>query len=365
MTISDPRLDSARAWLESLPQAHAQTLSPASADASFRRYFRLDYGLDSAEGCSKEPQESPEARTVILMDSPPDREPVEPFLRIQQLFLKAGLRVPKLLAEQAGQGFLLLEDFGQTTLLQALKTSEFNGDAAAPYYRSAHLALIKLQSWSLEAGQAELLAVPAYDAERLMTEMQLFPTWYLREQLKLTLSDAEKTMLERVQTLLVKRALAQPQVLVHRDFHSRNLMVNANEPSQAPGILDFQDAVVGPISYDLVSLLRDAYVKWPEATQMDWAIRYWQDGRAAGLPLPEDFAEFYKDFEYMGLQRHLKVLGIFARLSIRDGKHAYLQDIPKVLKDAQQVASRYMELAPLAALLNRAEGTVAQTLYSF
>jgi aminoglycoside/choline kinase family phosphotransferase len=260
---------------------------------------------------------------------------------------------------------LLLEDFGQTTLLQALRASEFNTDAAAPFYQSAHQALIKLQAWSLEAGHAELVAVPGYDAEKLVTEMQLFPAWYLQEQLKLTLSDAEKTMLERMQTLLVDRALAQPQVLVHRDFHSRNLMVNGNEPSQAPGILDFQDAVVGPISYDLVSLLRDAYVKWPEATQMDWAIRYWQDGRAAGLPLPEDFAEFYKDFEYMGLQRHLKVLGIFARLSIRDGKHGYLQDIPKVLKDAQQVASRYIELAPLAALLNRAEGTVTQTVYSF
>jgi aminoglycoside/choline kinase family phosphotransferase len=358
MTTSDPRLESACAWLQSLPQALAQSLSPASADASFRRYFRLDYLESRPEGAQ-------ELRSAILMDSPPDREPVEPFLKIQQLFLKAGLRVPKLLAEQANDGFLLLEDFGQTTLLQALKANEFNPATAAPYYQSAYQALIQLQAWSLEAGQAELAAVPVYDAKKLVTEMELFPSWHLKEQLKLTLTDAEKTMLERIQTLLVNRALEQPQVLVHRDYHSRNLMVNTNEPSEAPGILDFQDAVVGPISYDLVSLLRDAYVKWPEATQIDWAIRYWQDGRAAGLPLPEDFADFYKDFEYMGLQRHLKVLGIFARLSIRDGKHGYLQDIPKVLQDAQQVANRYIELAPLAALLNRAEGTVAQTVYSF
>jgi aminoglycoside/choline kinase family phosphotransferase len=351
MINSDLRLEAAKRWLQSLPLARAETLAPASADASFRRYFRIQYGENDA--------------TAILMDSPPDREPLEPFLRVQALLLEAGVRAPKTLAEQAQNGFLLLEDFGQTTLLQAIEKTGFSLQAAAPFYQAAQKALVELQVWSLGPGQKAMNPLPAYDAQRLLDEMRLFPAWYLEKHLKISLSDAEKAMLERTEALLVERALAQPAVLVHRDYHSRNLMVDAHRPSGPPGILDFQDAVVGPISYDLVSLLRDAYVQWPEAIQMDWAIRYWQDARAAGLPLPEDFADFYRDFEYMGLQRHLKVLGIFARLSIRDGKHGYLKDIPKVLKDAQGVAGRYLELAPLAALLRRAEGTVAQAVYSF
>jgi aminoglycoside/choline kinase family phosphotransferase len=351
MTLSDLRREAAQRWLQSLPLARPETLAPASADASFRRYFRVCYG--------------PGDGTAILMDSPPDREPVEPFLRVQGLFLKAGLRAPKTLAEQTQDGFLLLEDFGQTTLLQALENTSFAPEPANAFYQAAQKALIQLQVWSLEAGRVAIGVLPAYDAQRLQDEMRLFPTWYLEKHLQLSLSDAEKVMLERTEVMLVERALAQHVVLVHRDYHSRNLMVDADRPGEVPGILDFQDAVIGPITYDLVSLLRDAYVQWPEANQMDWAIRYWQDGRAAGLPLAEDFADFYRDFEYMGLQRHLKVLGIFSRLSIRDGKDGYLKDIPKVLKDAQQVANRYLELAPLARLLRRAEGTVSQAVYSF
>jgi len=351
MTLSDLRREAAQRWLQSLPLARPETLAPASADASFRRYFRVCYG--------------PGDGTAILMDSPPDREPVEPFLRVQGLFLKAGLRAPKTLAEQTQDGFLLLEDFGQTTLLQALENTSFAPEPANAFYQAAQKALIQLQVWSLEAGRVAIGVLPAYDAQRLQDEMRLFPTWYLEKHLQLSLSDAEKVMLERTEVMLVERALAQHVVLVHRDYHSRNLMVDADRPGEVPGILDFQDAVIGPITYDLVSLLRDAYVQWPEANQMDWAIRYWQDARAAGLPLAEDFADFYRDFEYMGLQRHLKVLGIFSRLSIRDGKDGYLKDIPKVLKDAQQVANRYLELAPLARILRRAEGTVSQAVYSF
>lgn len=351
MTLSDLRREAAQRWLQSLPLAQPETLAPASADASFRRYFRVRYGTSGG--------------TAILMDSPPDREPLEPFLRVQGLLLEAGLRAPKTLAEQAQDGFLLLEDFGQTTLLQALENTSFAAEPANAFYQAAQRALIELQVWSLKAGRAAIGVLPAYDAQRLRDEMQLFPTWYLEKHLQLCLSDAEKAVLEHTETFLVERALAQPTVLVHRDYHSRNLMVDADRPGEVPGILDFQDAVIGPITYDLVSLLRDAYVQWPEAIQMDWAIRYWHDARAAGLPLAEDFADFYRDFEYMGLQRHLKVLGIFARLSIRDGKDGYLKDIPKVLKDAQQVANRYLELAPLARLLRRAEGMVSQAVYSF
>ena len=351
MTLSDLRREAAQRWLQSLPLAQPETLAPASADASFRRYFRVRYGTSCG--------------TAILMDSPPDREPLEPFLRVQGLLLEAGLRAPKTLAEQAQDGFLLLEDFGQTTLLQALENTSFAAEPANTFYQAAQRALIELQVWSLKAGRAAIGVLPAYDAQRLRDEMQLFPTRYLEKHLQLCLSDAEKAVLEHTEALLVEKALAQPTVLVHRDYHSRNLMVDADRPGEVPGILDFQDAVIGPITYDLVSLLRDAYVQWPEAIQMDWAIRYWHDARAAGLPLAEDFADFYRDFEYMGLQRHLKVLGIFARLSIRDGKHGYLKDIPKVLKDAQQVANRYLELAPLARLLRRAEGMVSQAVYSF
>jgi aminoglycoside/choline kinase family phosphotransferase len=351
MINSDPRLQAAVSWLQSLPLAQPESLAPASADASFRRYFRLVYG----EG----------ETTAILMDSPPDREPLGTFLRVQALLLQAGLRAPKTLAEKQVDGFLLLEDFGQTTLLQALEQVGYDAEMAKPFYLAAQQALVQLQKWSLGYGREAVGRLPAYDTQRLLDEMQLFPTWYLEKHLQLSFSDAERAMLARTEALLVERALAQPAVLVHRDYHSRNLMVDPHQPSQAPGVLDFQDAVLGPMSYDLVSLLRDAYVHWPEETQIDWAIRYWQGARAAGLPIADDFAYFYRDFEYMGLQRHLKVLGIFARLSIRDGKHGYLKDIPRVLKDAQHVAGRYIELAPLAALLQRAEGTVHQTVYSF
>jgi N-acetylmuramate 1-kinase len=330
----------------------AESLRPASADASFRRYFRLD-------------RRAPVMGCAILMDAPPDKEPLGPFLQVGQILRSAGLRAPQVYAQDTDLGFLLLEDFGQQTFLQSLSEDarqDPHGIAARPLYARAWKALIQAQHYGQTAPE-RLQGLPAYNRERLLQEMSLFPEWYLQQHLGMTLSETDKGQLHGVFERLVERALTQPSVIVHRDFHSRNLMVLRD--AEDLGILDFQDAVTGPVTYDLVSLLRDAYIAWPEPVQIDWAARYWQEARAQAIALPDDFGKFYSDFEFMGLQRHLKVLGIFARLSIRDGKHGYLQDIPLVLAYAQKVAERYDELGPLARLLQRASGAVPQTHYTF
>lgn len=347
----DPRLLLAQEWLSTVSTYRPASIAPASADASFRRYFRI--------------QSESAGHTAILMDAPPDREPIGPFLRVGQILRDAGLRAPKVYAQDERLGFLLLEDFGQKTFLQELQASDLemrNIAQARDLYARAWQHLVAAQAYSLKAPEVIQL-LPPYDTDRLNQELALFPDWYLGQHLKILLSNKEQQALQRVFEFLVSSVLSQSQAFVHRDYHSRNLMVLEHE--QALGILDFQDAVIGPVTYDLVSLLRDAYVEWPEAVQIDWAIRYWQEARAAGLSLPDDFGVFYKDFELMGLQRHLKVLGIFARLSIRDAKHGYLHDIPRVLAYAQKVAERYAELAPLAALLQKASGTVVETRYGF
>lgn len=302
------------------------------------------------------------------MDAPPDKEPLTAFLAVGAVLRNAGLRAPEIFAQNEALGFLLLEDFGNTTLLHRLTDKGANlsldaeGLAARPLYAQAWRCLIRVQAHGLDHPEA-LTNLPAYDHDRLLQELTLFPEWYLARHLGVALTPQETKDLAEVFQRLIDRAIGQLQVFVHRDFHSRNLMVL--DRSQDLGILDFQDAVLGPVTYDLVSLLRDAYVQWPEAVQIDWAARYWQEARAHGVGLPDDFGRFYADFEWMGLQRHLKVLGIFARLSLRDEKHGYLNDIPTVLAYARKAAARYDELAPLARLLQRASGQTPQTQYTF
>jgi hypothetical protein len=335
---NDPRLIQASQWLSTLsaPAVRADTLRPASADASFRRYFRVD-GADGA--------------SYVLMDAPPPQEDVRPFIHVAELFGKTGVSVPQVLAQDAERGFLLLTDLGATTYLHQLNT-----DTAHKLYLDAIDALVLLQAQS----QPDVL--PEYDRALLLRELQLFPDWYIAKHRGVTLDDKQQAALQKVFDALLANNLAQPQVYVHRDYHSRNLMVL---DSGNPGILDFQDAVYGPITYDLVSLLRDAYIQWDEELVLDWAIRYWEKARRAGLPVANDIDSFYRDFEFMGLQRHLKVLGIFARLYHRDGKAAYLDDMPLVMEYTRKTAGRYRELAPLIRILDVLENTSSGVGYTF
>jgi aminoglycoside/choline kinase family phosphotransferase len=317
-------------------------VAPASSDASFRRYFRitLEEPVALARG----------AATLIVMDAPPPRENCRPFVRVAGLLAAAGVHAPQVLAEDLDQGFLLLSDLGTTMYLDALDAS-----SAHALYLDAIDALVR---WQLATRAGEL---PPYDEETLRFELDLFPEWYIARHLGRAPSAQEQATLEAVFRSVLANNLAQPQLFVHRDYHSRNLMVC--DPN--PGVLDFQDAVVGPITYDLVSLLRDAYVDWEEAQQLDWTIRYWERARAAGLPVAADFADFWRDFEWMGVQRQLKVLGIFARLQHRDGKDVYLQHMPRVMRYLRNASGRYVELAPLARLLDTLEERPAAVGYTF
>ena len=335
---TDHRLTQVSTWLATLtaPALIVGSLRPASADASFRRYFRID-GSDGA--------------TYIVMDAPPPQEDVRPFIKVAEMFGATGVTVPTVLAQDVAHGFLLLSDMGTTTYLQQL-----SNDTAHKLYLDAIESLVLLQVQS----QPDVL--PEYDRALLQRELMLFPDWYLNKHLGVTLTDDQTTTLHKVFDVLLANNLAQPQVYVHRDYHSRNLMVL---DKGNPGILDFQDAVYGPITYDLVSLLRDAYVKWDEEMVLDWAIRYWERAKRAGLPVNPDIDAFYRDFEFMGLQRHLKVLGIFARLSHRDGKDAYLNDMPLVMEYVSKTAHRYIELKPLIRLLESFEDKTPQVGYTF
>lgn len=328
------RLQNLRQWLLTTPAAGGSELTPASADASFRRYFRV--------ACA--------ARSYIVMDAPPDKENCEPFIRVAGLLAGAGLHVPEIISADLAQGFLLLSDLGSATYLQALDRS--NGDAL---FRDAIAALVRMQT------QVESASLPAYDEALLRRELALFPDWYIARHLGRALDDNQRHALAGVETALVQSALAQPVVFTHRDYMPRNLMVSTPNP----GILDFQDAVAGPISYDPVCLFKDAFISWPEEQVLDWTVRYWEAGRRAGLPLDADFGRFYQDFEWMGVHRHLKVLGIFARIRYRDGKPAYLEDAPRFLKYLRQVCVRYRELMPLANLLDQLESKGPQVGYTF
>jgi aminoglycoside/choline kinase family phosphotransferase len=253
------------------------------------------------------------------------------------LLFAAGLNVPKILEQNIVDGFLLLNDLGNETYLTAL-----NEQSANALYQDATNALIKMQL----ASKPDVL--PNYDRALLQRELDLFPQWYLHQHLGIELNDLQQAQLKKSFELIIENNLAQAKVYVHRDYHSRNLMVTS---VNNPGVLDFQDAVYGPITYDAASLWRDAYIAWPEERVIDWVAKFWEQGRKAGLAMPEDFGHFYRDFEWMGLQRHLKVLGIFARLFHRDGKDGYLKDIPLVLEYAIATANRYIELKPLARIL--------------
>jgi len=330
------RLQQLERWLAAQYPNQSFSLAPASADASFRRYFRSTFD---------------DGRTSIVMDAPPEHEDCRPFIRVGGLFETAGVHVPHILAQDLEQGFLLLSDLGSTTYLSAL-----NEDSADTLYREANEALVRIQQIS----KPDVL--PPYDDALLTREMQLFPDWYISKHLGTTLSEAQQRVLQDTFALLNSNILAQGQVYVHRDYHSRNLMVCEENN---PGILDFQDAVYGPITYDLVSLLKDAYIRWDEERVLDWAVRYWEKARKADLPVSADFGEFYRDFEWMGAQRHIKVLGIFARLYHRDGKDGYLKDMPLVMEYLRKVCERYIALKPMLKLLDQLENRQEQTGLTF
>ncbi|MEN9316899.1 MAG: hypothetical protein RIS35_3292 [Pseudomonadota bacterium] len=336
---ADARLIALRDWLRMLPAAlglEPESARPASNDASFRRYFRVDAGNG----------------TLIAMDAPPPMEDCRPFVQAARVLAEAGMNVPRVLAADPDRGILLLTDFGDRTYLD-----ELNDASADALYADASRALVSLQAAS-RAG-----TFPDYDRELLHRELMLYPEWYVARHKGIALTDAEQTTLHRSFETLLANNLAQPRVHVHRDYHSRNLMRLDGEAN--PGVLDFQDAVHGPLTYDLVSLLRDAYIGWPEERVIDWAVRHWERARKARLPVQQDFSEFYRDFEWMGLQRHLKVLGIFARLCHRDGKPKYLDDMPRVLDYVFKTASRYNAFGGLAKLIERVESRESQVGYTF
>lgn len=333
------RLHALEAWTARQLGEDSIEIAPASADASFRRHFRA-----TAKG-----------RDYIVMDAPPAHEDCRPFVRVARLFADAGVHVPQVLAQDLEQGFLLLSDLGNTTYLAALEEAGTSPARARELYLAANDALIRIQLSSRPG------VLPEYDRALLTRELQLFPEWYVGKHLGARLSDEQKQSLEAVFERLLANNLAQPQVFVHRDWHSRNLMVT--DPN--PGILDFQDAVYGPITYDLASIYRDAYIKWDEELQLDWVIRYWEKARAAGLPVHPDFGDFWRDFEWMGAQRHIKVLGIFARLYHRDGKDGYLKDMPLVMDYLRRVCERYGELKPLLVVLDALQDRHSETGYTF
>ena len=337
-TTPDIRLSRLTQWLGTLssPSVRTDSLRPASSDASFRRYFRID----AADGS-----------TYIVMDAPPPQEDVRPFIHVADVFGQTGVSVPRVVAQDVEQGFLLLSDLGSTTYLHQL-----NVDSAHKLYMDAIDALVLIQVQS----QPDVL--PEYDRALLLRELMLFPEWYIGKHLGVSMTEAQTAELNKVFDALLANNLAQSQVFVHRDYHSRNLMVL---DTGNPGILDFQDAVYGPITYDLVSLLRDAYIQWDEEMVLDWAIRYWERAKRAGLPVNPDIDAFYRDVEFMGLQRHLKVLGIFARLYHRDGKDAYLKDLPLVMEYTRKAANRYTALKPLVRLLDALEDKAPQVGYTF
>jgi len=319
------------AWLARIAPRHRlqpASLRSASSDASFRRYFRLD----ADDGAS-----------YIVMDAPPPQEDVRPFVAIAALLHGAGLNAPPVLEQDEALGFLLLGDLGTQLYLDALQQAVAAGHlkAADSLMRDAIAALVRWQA------HADASGLPPYDDALLRRELALFPDWCVTREHGVSWSDAEQQYWRTTCDRLVTSALAQATVAVHRDYMPRNLMVARPNP----GILDFQDAVRGPISYDVASLLRDAFISWDEEQELDWAVRYWQAARAAGLPVDADFGGFWRQLEWMGLQRHLKVLGIFCRLKHRDGKPKYSADLPRFFAYAHKVATRYAELAPLARLI--------------
>jgi aminoglycoside/choline kinase family phosphotransferase len=356
MPAHDPRLDQLREWLAGLAAPRGlrvSTLAPASADASARRYFRLD--------CEVQPGSPPghagseEGRqTVIAVDAPPP-EKCREFAQIAGLLSEADVHAPEVLACDLEQGFMLVTDLGRTAYIDVLDPAR--PDAARPLMRDALASLIRWQASSRPG------VLPPFDDAFLQREMNLFPEWYLERHLGRDAAqlNADRAMLAPVFRTLADSALAQPQCFMLRDFMPRNLMVCTRNP----GVLDFQDAVEGPIAYDVASLLRDAFISWDEEFELDCFVWYWEHAKKAGLPVRDDFGEFYRELEWIGLQRHIKVLGLFARLAYRDGKPRYLEDLPRFFAYARKVALRYRPLAPLARLLDAIEGQAPVVGYTF
>jgi len=324
----DQRLVDLQQWLRHDLGIAFDKIEPASGDASFRRYFRIDHAGES----------------LIIMDAPPEKEDCVPFINIANALLKTGLNVPRILQQNLEQGFLLLSDLGSVQYLEQL-----NSGSAEQLYGDAFDALLLMHRDT--ENHAHL---PPYDHALLIKEMALMREWYLERNLNVILNAQQHTVLDDAFELLAQSSLAQPQVLVHRDYHSRNLMVVDKDN---PGVLDFQDAVIGAITYDLVSLLKDCYIEWPREQVLNWVRRYHQ--RLLNSNIIEDVSEaqFIKWFDLMGAQRHLKVLGIFSRLNIRDGKSGYLKDIPLTLAYVVEVCGLYEELEPLRELLDEVTAT--------
>jgi N-acetylmuramate 1-kinase len=327
MTDNDRRIDAIRAWLAGPVGISVSRFEPASADASFRRYFRV-WRADGA--------------TRIVMDAPPDKEDLGPYCRVTQMLDACGVHVPAIEAADTRLGLLLLEDLGSMPLLSQLQA----GGSVDALYAQALDSLARIQL----RGQSALSELPAYDANLLAREMQLLPEWFCARHLRLELASAEHELLQSSFAFLIREALAQPVVLVHRDYHSRNLMVTAE---RSPGIIDFQDAVSGALGYDLVSLLKDCYIAWPRPRVLGWVEQYRRQLLGEGLSAAADAGSFVRGFDLIGVQRHIKVLGIFARLWYRDGKRGYLADLPRVLAYLLEAASLYSELAPFHAWLEQ------------
>jgi aminoglycoside/choline kinase family phosphotransferase len=352
---ADPQREAAfKDWFSTLEaplQLQRATLRLASADASFRRYLRVD----SARG------------SCIIMDAPPDKEDCKPFVEVATLMAAAGLTVPRVLAWQQAQGFMLLSDLGHQTMMQVIDRDQPGANLAL--YLQAVDALVAWQ----KASQPGIL--PPYNEALLRRELDLFPEWYLARHRGIPVEGDIHDTLNTMFKLIIERNLAWPAVYVHRDFMPRNLMVVGSGHASSPvpgeppdirlGVLDFQDAVYGPITYDIASLMRDAFLSWDEDFVLDITIRYWDKARAAGLPVGDDFGEFYRGVEWMGLQRHLKVAGIFARLTLRDGKPQYLADTPRFIGYIRATASRYSELKPLLRLIDRVEGIQPASGFAF
>ena len=345
MTHLEPRMAKLVAWLGNCPQSLALDLAslvPASGDASFRRYFRITAAQE----------------TLVVMDAPPPQEDCKPFVDVADRLANAGLNVPRVLAQDLTQGFLLLTDLGPTTYYERIQAG-LDEVSLQKMYRDALAALVQMQG-------TEVTGLPVYDATRLKQELGLFIEWYVIVHCKVNLAATALAGLDLVFDLLVERNAVQPRVFVHRDFHSPNLMLcERPEHGANPGVLDFQDAVSGPITYDLASLVMDARTTWEEPQQLDWAIRYWELARNKGLPVPTDFADFHQDYEWMGLQRNLRILGVFARLNHRDGKAAYLAHMPRVNQYVRQVAGRYLAFKPLLRILDELDQVQTKVGYTF
>jgi len=308
----------------------------ASADASFRRYLRVQAGDQQR----------------IIMDAPPDKENCQPFVHVAALMQAAHIRVPEILAWDQAHGFMLLSDLGTQTLMQGIDPS------APPPLALYQQAVDILIAWQLASQPGQL---PDYDQALLRREVELLPQWYIEAYRQHTLTPAQRGVLDKAFDCIIQENLQWPQVYVHRDFMPRNLMLS----DQGLGVLDFQDAVYGPITYDIASLMRDAFLSWDEDFCLDVTIRYWEKARKAGLPVGDDFGHFYRGVEWMGLQRHLKVTGIFARLTLRDGKPQYLADTPRFIAYMRATCRRYRELGPLLRLIETIEGIAVPNAYAF